>query len=322
VAVQPVSQTVCGYSDFPVLSGVDIEAEGTVPMVALTQPGPNGMIEVSGHARARTSRGSGGAPNLIVHFAGDAGAANLASLTRALSESGRTDAPTAVVAVVDGNQLRSAKYTPGVVYAEKGDGEWEKAFGVKDVRGPVTLIVGPDREIRWRYEGEVDNRMLAEALRKSLVKSGPVRLGLMRSSVRIGHPPPNFIFEYAPGQAITLRKLAGQPVTLVFYKDSSKASIEAVQSQRQRRSDASSVQPVVLAIHDGGDAEAARKGGSDYDLPATVVPDPKRAIAAAYGVSVWPTIVSIDEGGLVVGIRYGSISEDRLPYPTEQRSAE
>jgi peroxiredoxin len=313
-----VSNSVCGYSDFPIVASFDLATDGAVPMVALTQPGPDGLIEVGGHASARTSRGSGGAPNLIVHFAGDAGGANLDNLTRALSESGRTDSATAILAIVDAGQLEKTRYTPGVVYAEKDGGSWERVFGVKAGRQPTTLIVGPDREIRWRYEGEVNSRTLAEALRKSLVKSGPIRLGLMRSRVRIGQPPPDFIFQHAPGREITLRKLAGRPVTLVFWKSSSRASLAAVQAQQQARSNGGQDYPVLLAINDGESDDSARRAAAENKLSVTVVTDPTHAISAAYGVSVWPTVVLIDERGLVSGIRYGRISEDNLPKAAEQ----
>ena len=312
VTVQSVSQSLCGYSSFPVLGGfLDAEASGATPMIALTQPGPNGMIELTGHASARTTRGTGGAPNLIVHFAGESGATNLETITRAVKEIGRRDAPTAVVAVLGANDLKNAKYTPDVVYAEKDGGTWEKLFDVK--RAPTTLIVAPDREILWRYEGEIDNRILADALKKFLRKSGPVRLGLMRTTVRIGQPPPNFIFEHSPGHELTLRKLAGRRVTLVFWKRSSPPSIEAARSQRH--------DGIVLAIHDGEDTKERGKSGG-YEMSATVVPDPSREISAAYGVNVWPTVISIDESGLVDGIRHGGISEGKLPSAPAQHSAE
>jgi peroxiredoxin len=317
-----VSNSVCGYSDFPIVTSFDLTTDGAAPMVALTQPGPNGLIEVGGHASARTSRGSGGAPNLIVHFAGEAGGANLENLTRAVSESGRKDSATAILAILGTGQLEKTRYTPGVVYAEKDGGSWERVFGVKAGRQPTTLIVGPDREIRWRYEGELDSRKLAEALRTSLVKSGPIRLGLMRSGVRIGQPPPDFILEHAPGREITLRKLAGRPVTLVFWKSSSSPSLAAVHAQQQGGSKSAGDYPVVLAINDGESNESARRSATENKLSATVVADPKRAISAAYGVNVWPTVVSIDDRGLVSGIRYGRISEDSLPSPMAEQYAE
>ncbi|HVD60039.1 MAG TPA: hypothetical protein VNC11_04145, partial [Gemmatimonadaceae bacterium] len=90
-------------------------------------------------------------------------------------------------------------------------------------------------------------------------------------------------------------------------------SIEAARSQRH--------DGIVLAIHDGEDTKERGKSGG-YEMSATVVPDPSREISAAYGVSVWPTVISIDESGLVDGIRHGGISEGKLPSAPAQHSAE
>jgi peroxiredoxin len=40
-------------------------------------------------------------------------------------------------------------------------------------------------------------------------------------------------------------------------------------------------------------------------LSVTVVTDPQRRITSAYGVTVWPTVVLIDENGLVRSMQYG-----------------
>jgi hypothetical protein len=56
---------------------------------------------------------------------------------------------------------------------------------------------------------------------------------------------------------------------------------------------------IVLAVSDGS---ASRSGEL---APAIVVPDERRQIASAYGVTMWPTIFSIDEGGIVRSISYG-----------------
>lgn len=322
VVPQPVIAKICGINSFPILGDFQVAIAGAIPMVALTQPGPRGMVDVTGHATARSAPTGGGTPNLIVHFAAEGSAPNLEVFTQALRESRRDDAATAILAVVGRDQLASTRYTPGVVYAESSDGSWERIFGVKGARRPVTLIAGPKRDVLWQHEGEVDSRALAEALRKYLVRTGPARISLMRSSVRIGQLPPNFLFEHAPGAEITLRKLTGRPVTIVFWNSSSKPSIEAVRELEQAGSYDGSERPVVLAVNDGETAEAARKAAAENKFSATVVPDPERQISRAYGVSIWPTIVFIETTGLVDGIRYAGIAGERGESQTAQRSPE
>jgi peroxiredoxin len=111
---------------------------------------------------------------------------------------------------------------------------------------------------------------------------------------------PNFLFEASPGQLLTLRKVSRRKVVLVFFNRSSPASIAAIRDTLN----AHDRKTLVLAISDG---EAA----SSSDLaPAIVVPDAKREIAKAYGVTMWPTIISIDESGIVRSIAYGRMTTE------------
>jgi len=321
VVAQPVSAKICGLNTFPILGDFQLATAEAIPMVALTQPGPRGMVDVTGHATARSGPTRRGIPNLIVHFAAEGSAPNLEVLTRGLRESRRDDAATAILAVVGRDQLASTRYTPGVIYAEDNDRSWERVFGIEGTRRPLTLIAGPKRVVLWQHEGEVDSRTLGEALRKSLVPTGPVRISLMRSSVRIGQLPPNFLFEHAPGANITLRKLTGRAVTIVFWNSSSKPSIEAVGELEQAGAHKGSERPVILAVNDGEPTESAKRVAGENKLSATVVPDPDRQISRAYGVNIWPTIVSIDATGLVSGIRYGRMTDDSGESATTQQSA-
>jgi peroxiredoxin len=321
VTPQQITATVCGYSSFPILD-VDVSTAGVSPMIALTQPGRGGLVEVTGHAAPATTVRGGGAPNLLVHFGGESSSDTLRVLTDALRESGRKDAPTAVLAVLGKEQLSNTRHVPGVVYAEENGGGWERVFDLKGARRPVTLILGPKRDVLWKHEGEVDARTLTETLRKSLVQTAPVRVGLLHSRVRIGHPPPNFLFEHAPEQELTLRKVAGRPVKIVFWKKSSEPSIDAVRSAQATSRDYANEAPVVLAVNDGDTAEVARAAAAANHLSATIVPDPDRKIAAAYGVNIWPTIVSIDASGSVSGVTYGQTGDRGDALGTQQSRSE
>lgn len=290
-------------------------------MVALTQPGPGGLVEVAGHAAARPDGAGGGAPNRIVHFADEKTGGHLEFLLQALRESGRRDAATAVVAVLTPDQLAKARYTEGVIYAEEQGGAWARAFGVKTTRRPLTLIVGPKGSIAWQHEGELDSETLAAALRKNLAPGGSARLRMLGLSLRIGRPAPNFLFELAPGRGLTLRKLEGRPVVLVFWKSSSKPSLQAARDLQKPTGRAGGQGPVVLAINDGEASELVQKVAAENELSAIVVPDPQREISVAYGVSIWPTIVFIDAFGLVRKIRYGRFAGENVENPSAEKAA-
>jgi len=143
-----------------------------------------------------------------------------------------------------------------------------------------------------------------------------VRVTVSRLAARIGHPAPNFLFEYAPGRELPLSKLRGRPALLVFWKSSSPPSIEAVRDLQ-----AGDANSVVLAINDGESVEVARRTAAKSRFAATLVPDPKREISTAYGVNLWPTIVAVDAAGLITNVRYGYLKGEHDDPPLKQKTA-
>jgi hypothetical protein len=307
---QSLSATVCGFTRVPVIPVELVSGlAGAIPMLALTAPGPGGQIAVTGHAMAQVGQTGGDTPNLMIHFGDAKSAGQLQLLTRALAQNKTRNAATSVLAVLPSDQLAKVTYTQGIIYSEDQDGAWARVFGVKTVPRPLTLIVTPKGSVAWQHEGPLDEKMvrekLAPALEKHLAPRGPVRISMPRLNVRIGHPAPNFLFEFAPGRELPLRKLVGRPAVLVFWKSGSKASIEAVRHFQNGGVATGSQTPVVLAINDGESAEVARGVAAESGLSATLVTDPQRRISLGYGVNLWPTIVLLDAAGIVSGIRYG-----------------
>ena len=302
---QPVSASACGVTTVPVVQGVEAPQDGKRLMAVLTRPSASGLVEVAGHVAVQRDSTGGNAPNRLVHFADDKTASSLGFLLDALRESKRSDAATAVVAVLTPDQLARASYIAGVIYAEEQAGEWAQAFGVKTSRRPLTLIAGPKGGVVWQQEGKLDAGKLASVLARYLARTGHVTQGILGLRLRIGRPAPNFLLELVSGHSATLRKLAGQPITMVFWRNSSKASVQAVLDLQKPGSEAGAQGPLLLAINDGDDPILAKKVAAENGLTATIVPDPQRDISLAYGVNIWPTIVLLDASGLVEGIRFG-----------------
>lgn len=324
VADQPVSATGgCKWiSRILIDSRVPQQAAGDQgrPDIALTQFSASGAFEILGHTSPWAPEGTsaGGTANLIVHFASEKSAAHLDFLARALRESGRTDAATAILAVLSPDQLTKIKPTDGVIFADD-DRAWERLLKVK--HRPATFVIGTSGYVVWHYESELTSADLAAALKTHLVVGGRFTPRLLQSSVRIGQPTPNFIFEYAPGRELTLRKLAGRPFVLVFWKSSSQASLETLRDLQKAFAGAGSQGPVVLAINDGEAPELAKKVAAKNGLSAIVVPDPERPISIAYGVNIWPTTIFLDASGLVKSIRYGRFSGELAKHPSHAKTA-
>ena len=315
VTYQTVTGSVCGFTQFNVgvLSSI-IFGLRNAPMLAVTRPGPSGTVVVSGHAAAQVDETGITAPNLIVHFADFESLTQLKTLADALEQSKRSDAPTAIIAVLSPGELLKASFTSGIIYSDDQDG-WLGAFAVKSDGRPLTLVVSPKGEIVWQREGTLDTGELAAAMAKHLVKRRPVRVTVPRLNARIGQPAANFLFEYAPGREMPLAKLKAQPVVVVFWKSAAKASIQAVRDL-QVNAARSKPAPFVLAVNDGDDPQVARAVATESGITATLVTDPHREISIAYGVSLWPTIVRISPSGAVTGIGYGYMPDGQVRSPS------
>ncbi|MFN2603571.1 MAG: TlpA family protein disulfide reductase [Gemmatimonadaceae bacterium] len=305
VVDQPVTATICGYRAFPLPGDFAFGEDGIPPAIALARRGPNGLVEVTGHTEAMADRTGSSAPNVIVHFADGTRADAPGVLSQALKASKRNDAPTAIIVVASRDRVAQMRYVNGVTYAEEDGDAWAKRYGVNASRGPATVVVAPDGKIVWKHEGELDGASLSAAFEKTLVARTPVRPALLRTGTRTGQQAPNFLFEYAPGHQITFSKLAGRPAVLLFLRPSSTPMVDVLRDIKASARGTKGEPPLVLAIVDGKNGRGA-KSLPDFGSSVTVVPDPDRQIANAYGVTVWPTTLFVDVRGVVTSSSHGN----------------
>jgi peroxiredoxin len=297
VTAQQVSATVCGVSGFSILDGLVATDLQAIPAMIVTGPGRN-RDEIVGHVDAHVDRDGLGTPNLLVRLS-RRGLEGTDVLTKAVSASPRADATVAVVVVAPSDVLAKATLSSDIAYSADVD-VWAKRLGTEgeDIE---TFIVAPNGRVAWRHRGSIELKELSAALKKNLAAGQPVSRLLFTSSARHGHPAPNFLFDVAPGKQLSLRKLAGKPVTIVFWTTRSQPSIAAVRDEVRR----AGREAVVLAVNVGDSPELAARDAKRHDLGATVVADPAGEIARGYGVTVFPTIVSVDASGVVATIHYG-----------------
>jgi peroxiredoxin len=220
--------------------------------------------------------------------------------------------------VLTAKQLAGVRHTPDIVYAD-GDGDaWDRAFDLRGARRPTTLLVNPSGAVVWRQDGPLDAASLAAVLAKSLVAGRAVPRTLQALNLRLGRQVPNFLFELAPGHALTMRKLAGRAATVVFWRSTSRASIDVVREHQMAAHEGKEAAPLVLAVNDGEPAELARRAAIAHGLSSTLVTDPDRAISRAFGVSLWPTTVHVDANGVATSISYGRGGREHDPPPDDQ----
>jgi hypothetical protein len=307
IRLEPVTASYCAFDWFPLFDAASVDSH-RIPLVTLTRAGARGEVEVVGHAAAVNDDNTRATPNLILHF-GEAGDPDpLNRIREALGNSGRTDASTSIVAVLPAGQLATARHVPGVLYLEQADHEWERVWNINIRQRPATVIIAQTGKTVWQHEGEIESSTLRDTLRRVLVARRTVRRNLVTPVSRIGHAPPNFLFTVAPGHDLTLRKLAGRPVVLVFWRTNARLSLDAARTAATSPPHPDWKNAVVLAINDGeATDDVAKARNAD---PITIVPDPTRSISRAFGVQAWPTLVFIDARGLVRDVRQGLSVDD------------
>ena len=274
-----------------------------------------GKLQVVGHISPWAQAGvPAGTANAIIHFPDGKSVADLDFLTQGLLASKRTGAATAMICVLGPDQLGEVHPRDGLTFADDAPG-WERLLKVK--KRPETFVLNPSGAVVWHHEGGLTAAGLGAALREHLAADGVFRPRFLELPLSVGQRAPNFLFGYAPDGELTLRKLMGRQVALVFWKSSSKPSLETVIDLQRIFAVAGAQGPVVLAINGGEDPALAKRTAAENEISAVVVPDPKRQITLAYGVTIWPTAIFLDTYGIVEEIRYGLISGPAKP---ERRS--
>jgi len=311
----------CQWTSIPLSmfrDGVDLAA-GNRPHVVVPKPraNPEARLEAAAHA---SPWGDGGGPttNFVAHFPDEQSLMHLDQLSRALEQSGRTDTVTALLCVLAPDQVSRVRVSEELMYADDA-APWERLLGVH--RRPTTIIVNALGDEVWRHEGEIGGA-LAEALREHLARGGVFVPALIQSPLRPGSLSPNFIFDCDGGDRLTLRKLSGRAVALVFWRSSSAPSMATIGNLHRGFAQPGMDPPLLIAINDGESGEFVRGLAAIEQGEVMVVPDPARQIASAYGVTLWPTTVFLDAEGIVQEVRLGLITVQDLEAPVGSRPPE
>lgn len=191
---------------------------------------------------------------------------------------------------------------------EDYEGGWERSF---DVRArPSTYLVTAEGELAWRDEGPAETAALTDALERHAAPVGALRQGWARPAVGPGDPAPDFLFEYAAGERLPLRRLRGRRILLLFWASWSEPCLSELRRLHARRGHERSGMPLVLAVNDGEPPERGAEIFRRHGIDLRLVPDPDRRIAWSYGINAWPTEVAIGEDGLVEHVHHGAHGAD------------
>jgi hypothetical protein len=306
VARTVASKQICHRVSFPLVAAskaLHDSVRGALDIAIVKHASGRGA-EIVGHASpwTRPSDPRDEAGNMIVHFPDERSLADLSFLPLALERSERPDAATGIVCVISSEDLARLRPVAGVAFADATDA-WERMTGIRE--RPATVLIGSGGNIVWRHAGPIEANRLAEVLRAHL-SPGVYRPRLLKSHLRVGQPAPDFLIPSADGGGITL-SMIGRPAVLLFWKMSSRASVESLAAVRHALRQSGGRDAVLLAIHANDGAETTSPLG---DEAVIVTPDPDGAIATAYGIDVWPTTIFIDESGFIVDIRSGHLTDE------------
>jgi hypothetical protein len=274
VKTEQVEATICGYRRFP-LDDFSVDDGGAVVLAA---SGDDGNVDPVGRAAPLPAGPGDARPNLLVRIVADGRAADVDQLVRAMEESGRADAATAILVVAPAAEIRRIKYNQGITYIEDS-GKSANRLGLHSDGQPVTALISPDRKVVWQKTGPVEATELSRVLKERLAESSATGSAMATGNLRIGQVAPNFLIGIDNGQQATLRKLSTQKVTLVFDHD-----------QKGYR----------VSVDSGSD-----DGATQHQRKAIVVDDRDGSITRAYGISIWPTAVTLDESGVIRSVTFG-----------------
>jgi peroxiredoxin len=278
--------------------------------------GTAGRSELTGYLSpwgGPATNATGPGCNLVVHFASPGDPSPNMSL--ALQKSGRlADSATGLVMVVPPGSLQAARTSGDVIVTDDPEGGWFKRFGIR--KAPATVIVDAYGRLAWRHDGRLSTAALASALRERLQAGAHYRPEPIGSASQAGQAARDFFFAVGEGQTLSLRKLRGRSVGLVFWASWSPPSLRVLRDLESQLGQAPFAGMVVLAVNDGESEAVARKAFKAAGLERSIlVIDPDREISAAYGINCWPTAITVDPDGSISDVQLG------LPPPEQPSPA-
>jgi cytochrome c biogenesis protein CcmG/thiol:disulfide interchange protein DsbE len=123
-----------------------------------------------------------------------------------------------------------------------------------------------------------------------------------------GAPAPTFTLVDLNNETVSLPALRGKPVILNFFHSGCawcRTELPKLAEIYARHEDKTPVAIVGIAVGDDT-MESARQFASDQNLDFPIVVDADRTLRGAYGLERVPTVIFVDESGLVQRIYEGS----------------
>lgn len=283
-------------------------------------PGPEGILEnaIVGHVNVRVEAqpAADAKTSSIIHFTDLQSAAPLSVVGEALLRGKHKDSSLPVVVVLPRGSFQQARSVverklgslPGelqvpLAVTEDYEESWSRAFN--PTGGSASYLLSGDGELVWESQGRLDAASLTCVLNEHAIAGRRRRSHVVRLAVQPGEPALDLHFEYGQGHGPSLSRLRGRRVLLLFWKSCLRPCLAELRRLQHVHNQYGRNGTVVVAIADGEDAHRTGEISREHNLGFTLIPDPDRRNARQYGVNCWPTIVSINENGLVDFVHSG-----------------
>jgi hypothetical protein len=240
-------------------------------------------------------------------------------LAAGLEASERTDAGLTILALVDedaalegGAELArevaelSNRIGAHVEVVEDVSRSWTQRLSIPPDE-PAFRLIAPNGGFAWFHDGQITPEELGHALNQHLTPSPPPYPRAIGTHLEeAGYVPSNLLGGYRARHNCPPRPLlppAGIRVAIVFAKAISRPSEQqlAIASQVLEQHGDERLELVVVVDGDESETQELAQKYPRFE----VIRDPDGNIADRVGVRIWPTVVAIDEGGIVTGVRQG-----------------
>ena len=197
------------------------------------------------------------------------------------------------------------RFAGRVMLADDEAGGWTRTFAV--VERPSAHLVNARREFAWRSEGRIEPGDMAAALDRHILpapapRSYPLRLGISQCGCERA---PDLSFVDHRGQHLALHRMRGREVLLNFWQAWSTPCLTELLRLRDLQKAAGAQAPFIAAFHGGRDGSGLGDLARRHGLGFSLVPDPEQAFARRYGVTCWPTTISIGADGFMGRVQFG-----------------
>jgi peroxiredoxin len=257
--------------------------------------------------------------NTLVYFTGREIDRPLNQISRALEQTALHEASLLVVLVLPPNTLAmrnreleprlgelTERFAPQLLVTEDYVGGWTKLFAAPE-HPSMHLVDGRGRHAwSWQERG-LEPQALARALEQHLVAAPPPHPQLLRLAVQPGAPAPATALRDHQGREYSLRRLRARSVQIVFWQSWSSPCLRELRRLQHQQEQGEPA--MLLAVNGGEDAEAIEQVRQHERFTFPLIHDPDQLIAARYGVTCWPTTVSINREGVVDHVQFGVTHE-------------